>query len=324
MATLLDTPPHPTGSAEPRQSFSLQGRVVLLASDGSEAANAAAGVAFALAQRYHASVHVVSVVDARSAPIPPPIDFAIEIADAAVGDEVHADQVKEARAIVERAVGAPVDWPVHVGFGSPAGVIVREARRLRAALVLAGLRRHGRLARAFQDETSLHVMRHALCPVLGVTTGLRELPSKALVALDFSQASIAAARATRAIMGEGGTVVLAYSPPVTFELPDDGEAMIHELGVEAGFAKIRTELESGGLKVDRIVLHRTPSVTTAESLLDYADQVQCDLIAVGSARRGRLERWMMGSVSTDIVRDGRHSTLVVPGRRTGRPVTADA
>lgn len=40
-----------------------------------------------------------------------------------------------------------------------------------------------------------------------------------------------------------------------------------------------------------------------------------DLIAAGSARRGWLDRWMLGSVSTDFVLDGRHSARVVPPRR---------
>ena len=48
----------------------LAGRAVLLATDGSPAALAAACVASELAAMHHAKVHVVSVVDTRSAPMP--------------------------------------------------------------------------------------------------------------------------------------------------------------------------------------------------------------------------------------------------------------
>ncbi|HEX5973411.1 MAG TPA: universal stress protein, partial [Gemmatimonadaceae bacterium] len=55
----------------------------------------------------------------------------------------------------------------------------------------------------------------------------------------------------------------------------------------------------------------------AELLVEYADTTSADLIAAGSARLSRVDRWMLGSVSTDLVRDGRYSVLVVPpaGRR---------
>jgi nucleotide-binding universal stress UspA family protein len=36
------------------------------------------------------------------------------------------------------------------------------------------------------------------------------------------------------------------------------------------------------------------------------------MLALGSVRHGRIERWIVGSVTTDIARNGRHSMLVVP------------
>jgi nucleotide-binding universal stress UspA family protein len=106
--------------------------------------------------------------------------------------------------------------------------------------------------------------------------------------------------------------VLAYAPPVTFDLPDDGEAVIHRLGVEAGFTLCRAELEGAGVSVDQVMLNRALPNPTSATLLEYADGARCDLIAAGSARRGRIDRWMLGSVSAELVRDGRRSVLVVP------------
>jgi nucleotide-binding universal stress UspA family protein len=53
----------------------------------------------------------------------------------------------------------------------------------------------------------------------------------------------------------------------------------------------------------------------AEELLACADESRADLIAIGSLRHERLERWILGSVTTDIVRDGRCSVLVIPPPR---------
>lgn len=93
---------------------------------------------------------------------------------------------------------------------------------------------------------------------------------------------------------------------------DDGAAVIHELGVEAGLAQAAHELARPGIAIDDVVLQLDNPSTTAEMLLDYADRTECDVILAGSARLGRLDRWIMGSVSTDLVRDGSHSLLIVP------------
>ena len=315
MSADLIVAPQPASGPMPRVPLSLFGRAVLLATDGSPASNAAARVASALAERHGAEVHVVNVIDTRSAPMPPELDLAIGIADAAVGPVVHAAQIESVRADIATAIGESIDWRIRVALGTPARVIVQEARRLRAALVIVGLRRHGRLERVMQDETTLEVMRHAACPVLGVAADATSLPMKVLAAVDFSRSSMAAARAARAVLGDGGTIVLAYAPPVTFDLPDDGEAVIHKLGVAAGFAQCRAELAGDRVTTDQVLLHAELSTPVASTLLEYADGARCDLIAAGSARRGRLDRWMLGSVSTDLVRDGRHSVLIVPPRR---------
>src|SRR3954468_12574115 len=73
------------------------GATVLLAVDGTSASEAAARVALDLAERRGARVHVLTVVDTRPAPMPPPLDVAIAIAHGAFGDSVHEEQKRELR-----------------------------------------------------------------------------------------------------------------------------------------------------------------------------------------------------------------------------------
>jgi nucleotide-binding universal stress UspA family protein len=93
--------------------------------------------------------------------------------------------------------------------------------------------------------------------------------------------------------------------------------VIHSLGVHAGFDRATRELGADGVTVDSVVLNRELKRQVSELLVEYADTTSADLIAAGSARLSRVDRWMLGSVSTDLVRDGRYSVLVVPpgGRR---------
>ncbi len=303
-------------STQALRPLDLTGRAVLLATDGSRAALAAARVARELARTHHARVHVVSVVDTRGAPIPPPLDVALSMGGFVGGEDIHEQQKSEILDQLSGATGTSIDWPVRVMLGTPASAIVQEANHVGAVLMILGLRRHGRLDRAVNDETTLNVMRKASCPVLGVVAEMEGLPRRVLSAVDFSEGSIFAVRSGKAVVGDGARLVLAYVEPLNGFLEDEGEYRIHNLGVNAGFAKLRTEL-GDDLKFDHVVLHHGAEQSAAQALLEYADALGSDLITAGSVQHSRLDRWMVGSVSGELVRDGRRSVLIVPPRRPG-------
>jgi nucleotide-binding universal stress UspA family protein len=320
MRSAADTPIAPAGErigTGPliRRPLELTARAVLLATDGSPCAVAAARVAHGLARQHHALVHVVSVVDTRPTPMPPPLDMALALGDAVGGSELHREQERSVRAELSGALGEPIAWPVRIRLGTPSIAIVQEARSVGALLIVLGLRRHGRLDRAVNDETALNVMRNAECPVLGVVAESSDLPQRILAALDFSEGSLAALRAGRAVAGPKPRLVLSYVEPMNGFLADEGEAKIHELGVQAGFAKLARDVADEGITFDHVVLHHTPSQSVGQALLEYADEARCDLITAGSVQHSRIDRWMVGSVSTELVRDGRRSVLIVPPKR---------
>jgi len=298
-----------------RRPLELSGRVVLVATDGSPSAAAAARVAHALAEQRQAIIHVVNVVDSRSAPMPPPLDLALAMGDAIGGSELHREQEHAVRDKLSATLDAPIDWPVRIMLGTPSSAIVQEANRLGAALIVVGLRRHGRLDRVVNDETAINIMRVAGCPVLGVVAEQHELPRRILAAVDFSEGSLVALRAGRAVAGSNAVLVLAYVNPMNGFLADEGEATIHDLGVQAGFVKLGRELGDDDVAFDHVVLHTVPPQNPAQALLEYAEDIGSDLITAGSVQHSRLDRWMVGSVSAELVRNGRRSVLIVPPRR---------
>ncbi len=87
------------------------------------------------------------------------------------------------------------------------------------------------------------------------------------------------------------------------------------MGVQAGFARLARELADDGIAFDHVVLRTVQPQSPAQALLEYADEMGADLITAGSVQHSRLDRWMVGSVSGELVRDGRRSVLVVPPRR---------
>jgi nucleotide-binding universal stress UspA family protein len=286
---------------------------VLVATDGSALAGNAARVAAALADRAAVATRAIHVVDTRAMPLPPPVDVAIALGDELVGAGVHAEQELEVRAGLARAVGRDVDWPVHLAIGRPAAEIEEAADRVGASLVVVGMQPHGRLARLGVDETVVALMRAGTRPVLGVSASLAGMPRRAHVAVDFTRASLGAARGALALLAPGGTLTLAYAPPLPLYDPEDGEHLVHSLGVDAAFAWFEGALgASAEVRVERAVLRGRQPCPPAELLLAHAEATGADLLAVGSRRHGRVERMLLGSTTADLVRAGRVSVLAVP------------
>jgi len=297
------------------ERHSFNGRTILLATDGSPSARSATCFADTMASKLNARVQAIVVLDIRMAPMPAPLDLAVQLAGDAAGQGVHAEQEAAVRRGFAATLGHDVDWKVQMALGTPAEAISREARRIDASLIVMGLRHHGRAARVLNDETTLNVIRTAPCPVLGVADGEETLPTRVLAALDFSVASFSAAAVARALMPPGSVLTLAYVPPLIAYPDEDGEGVIHSLGVQAGFDRARRSLD-GDVQVNQVIIHHELRRPASELLLECADSSSASLIAAGTARPSRVDRWLLGSVSTDLVRDGRCSVLVVPPHRS--------
>jgi nucleotide-binding universal stress UspA family protein len=297
--------------------FQLQGRPVLLAMDGTAGAAASARVALALATEHGAVVHVVHVIDTRAVPFPPALDVVLAVTDPERDHTTHQQQVQEMRELLSSATGQVVDWPIHVVLGTPANAILEAALDIGATLVVVGLRRHRYVDRALNNETALSIMRHSICPVLGIVPGTTSLPTRLLATTDFSAVSVNAVRVALAIAGARAKLTLAYVSPLNALLGEDGERLIHDLGVQSAFAQLVHELGERGVSFDHIALERLEPKSTASVILSYAEEANCDLVAAGSARHGRFERWILGSVSTDLVREASRSVLIVPPPRQG-------
>jgi nucleotide-binding universal stress UspA family protein len=285
---------------------------ILLAFDGSAEAAAATRVTDAIARQLPARVQVVSVIDTSPVPIPFPLDLVIRLGAERAGSTIHQQQEREIRNQISAVLSHPTDWPTSIELGVPAAAIVRHASRTKAALVVMGLRRHGLVDRTINDETALSVMRKTAGPVLGVVADTTGLPERALVAMDFTRASIHAAVAAARLMTAGGSMTLAYVESLMEDPPGSSDAVIHALGLAAAFERLGHALARDDLRVDHVILHHSKPGSPSRILLEYAEGRRVDLLVAGSGRHGRLDRILLGSVSAELVRAGQYSTLVVP------------
>jgi nucleotide-binding universal stress UspA family protein len=201
--------------------------------------------------------------------------------------------------------------PESEGMSLDPAEILQIASTQTSELIVLGLRPHVFLDRVFRDETALTVMRHASVPVLAVTPTLLRAPRSIAVAVDFSRASIAAARVALSLLEDGGSLLLVYVEPPVERLTKgaEGFGVIYAQGVTAAFGRLRQELRNGrNVDIETLVL----SGRVAAELLSFADRADIDVLAVGSQRHSIAHRAFLGSVTTALARAATRSLLVVP------------
>ncbi len=312
-------PKHVTEKAVGRMTagvtgLNLHGRAVLVASDGSPTAQAAARIAGELERERGAVPEILQVFDLRSYPVVPFLVEALGAADQLLGETAHDDQRLEVIAQLAGAAPTASHWPVHIGAGTPAVQIVTLAEKLNAALTLIGLRQHGRLDRITGDETTLHVQRRSSCPVLAVRAGTTGLARRIVAGIDFSRASVAAARAALDVAASDAEVTLVHAhAPNGGRVADDEYAVVEELGIARALEEVRAFLMSelptaSTVKIDTLAESARPS----ELLLSTAARLNAELIAIASHRHGRVARLVLGSVADELTHACLTSLLLVP------------
>jgi nucleotide-binding universal stress UspA family protein len=149
------------GVAPVRSVASTGARKLLLATDLSEASEAATDEAFELARRLEASLLVVSVIDPGSLLLPGG-RFRARV------DQVRDRREQQAQALVERGRSEGLEVSFLVWTGDPGDMIVSAAEAEHVDMVLVGSHGRGAVGRFFLGSVSEHVVRHAPCPVLVV------------------------------------------------------------------------------------------------------------------------------------------------------------
>jgi nucleotide-binding universal stress UspA family protein len=147
-------------------------------------------------------------------------------------------------------------------------------------------------------------------PVLAAASGMTAAPRRIVVAVDFSETSLRAARLALDLAAPGATIYLTHTAPRDSATPDwhDGTSSYKR---DAGAALTKTQEQlcvPDGMRLQRVILQGEP----ATELLAFAASVNADLIATGSHGHGFVARLLVGSVTTRIVRCSTCSVLTVP------------
>jgi len=231
-----------------------------------------------------------------------------------VSPDVEASRRAEAKRAVKeqltRVWDVPGNLEVEIYDGDPATMIANAAHDSNASMIVSGLGRHRVMDRLFGDETALRLIRVSAVPVLAVGGQFTAAPARIVVAIDFSETSLRAARLAIELAAPGATIYIAHVAPRDATLYDwNGWGSSYKQDAGEALQQMREQLRiPKDMIVQRVLLQGDP----ATEILAFAASVNADLIATGSHGHGFVARMLIGSVTTRILRCSTCSVLTVP------------
>jgi nucleotide-binding universal stress UspA family protein len=288
-----------------RRSLNKQADGLLVAVRETDGIHGVLHVAELLARRERINAHLVGVAER---PKPSHAGLSRDEREVIQENERHRLRVRMKRRL-HQTIGRTVYWSTDAALGTLATVLAAETRRRTPRWILLVPNAGGASRR--RDARAVVKTANAVdAPVLIVPPHQDLLPTRVLVATDFSVSSKRAALAAMSVMGPRGRVTLVHVEPDAGSKARGnskrGNASAqrierlfqewrHELEEEAkGFA--RTFKPRGTVK-ETLVLRGEP----AAAILDHAAQCQADLIVVGTRPLSKSGSMPRGSVTMAVL-----------------------
>jgi nucleotide-binding universal stress UspA family protein len=286
--------------------------VALKPYDGSEAALA---VAHWLAAQQRRPLHAITVLE--------PSEMVSAAAGAAgvpvLPDQYHAEERTAIADLLETRLSrlsptAPTSQRVDVADGWTAQTVADLGRDRAVHAIVVGTGRHGALGRVVYGERAVQIARLSERPVLVVPPSAVAGPvSEAVVAVDFSPASLRAARFATEMTADDGRLTLVHVKSAV-KLSEEGAGWwedAYERRATDLFHRFVAALRAErGITVDTRLLHGD----VASVLVAYAREIGAGVIACGGRRHSFIERMLLGSVSTELIRRADCTVAVLPDR----------
>lgn len=286
---------------------SCTGRCMIFATNGSAETDAALRFAAALAWREELPLRILTVVE----PVPAlPAQPSVAAYQVTIETE-RATQLLDRMRSELAAMPSRGQVVTTMLVGAPGAAIADAAREWQADYIVLGAGHHGRLERLLTGDTVVRVLRHATVPVIAVPAGCGVLPRHAVVAVDFGPASVAAARNAADVVRSGVLHLVHVRPEVDIPATDpDAWAEVYESGAQTLMNRLVDELRRKypDVRVDTTLLRGNPS----KVILNRAEFVGADLIALGQHGHRAVERFLFGSVAHAIVRAAKCTVIVAP------------
>ena len=293
---------------------------VLVAMKPYDGFDAALAMAKWIAREQSRPLHAVTVIE-------PHDTLAIAAGVPVVADHYHNEERSAIADLLEERLSHDNDHEleqhVEVLEGPAAQSIVDLAHDREARAIVVGTGQHNPIGRFVYGERAVQISRLSDRPVVVVPSGAKVGPVReAIVAVDFSPASQRAARFALDLVADDGELVLVHVKSAV-NLSDEGAGWWEEAYTKRTtdlFRRFTALLRPGrGIRVTTRLLHGD----VADSILAYARH-DAGLIACGGRQHSFIERMLLGSVSTQLIRRAECPVVVVPDRGVTEPTEESA
>ncbi|THE64724.1 universal stress protein [Salinadaptatus halalkaliphilus] len=287
---------------------------LLIPTDGSDPAEAAAARGFDLAAQLQASVHVLSVADSSVAT---GAGYAGD--SASIRSRLRERASARATALQADAEERGLDATAAVREGIPANEIVGYADEHGIDGIVIGTAGRSGITRALVGSVADKVVRTATVPVVTITpeaaTETTSTIESILCPTDGSESATTATHHSLSVADQLEAAVHFLSV-IDSDLGDRVVALTNDDGDPLSGLHERAEthletLASHGQERNFEVETATRNGEPAEEIVAYADTDGIDLIAMGTAGRGGFERALVGSVTDTVIRTASVPVLTV-------------
>ena len=297
---------------------------ILFATDFSRWAQRAEDYACALACSWRASLTVLSVAE-----FPPGLN-----PDYLVNQQYLADLLKHASAqlvdLKGRAEGRGIAVTTRVATGIPSEEVISAAREEDSDLIVVGTRGKTGLAHILLGSTAERVIRGAPCPVLSVRTDSADLEDervlarpvrleRILVPVDFSDCSLDALEYAVVVaqQAKASIMLLHVLEPVSYGLDFTLSHVRTREHVRESWTKRLKELTSSHQHSHVAMEFQLRGGLPADSILDSAQTLPCDLIVMGTHGRRGISHALSGSVAEAVLRKSHCPVIAVRSPKFG-------
>jgi nucleotide-binding universal stress UspA family protein len=196
--------------------------------------------------------------------------------------------------------------------GAPHRILHQAAERLRPDVMVMGAAEKPSALRPLLGSTTDRVLRWVRCPVFVVRGALTLPPVKVLTAVDLSELAAQMVENGLELLGRLG----GAEPQVTalFVLSDEERDRGGQFTREQIERFASEELARFLAPFDGRLSSRLRVGEPRQEILKEIAVASPDLVLLGTHGRSGFERWLLGSVASDIVASSSASLLVVPPR----------
>ncbi|NTV72281.1 MAG: universal stress protein [Azonexaceae bacterium] len=199
--------------------------------------------------------------------------------------------------------------------GTPIDAIASHANDIAADLLVLGARGEGFLRQLTLGSTASRLLRKNRHPVLVVKQPPHESYRRALVAIDFSPASLSALRLARQLAPDAELVLLH-----AVETPFEGKMQYANIDPDI-IQRYRTKAQIDGQRKLRVLAHDESLPVAGTQLLvlpgdaprlivEQEQEQDCDLIVVGKRGMQLIEELLIGSTTKHVLGESQGDVLV--------------